>query len=149
MWCLRRQRFGVRRGGWLCVFRPGSYVQSVDPGRIVTVYYSLNDTEAYVDEHSQVLLSTLLGAVVGAVVGGLYLTERGRRVRDQIEPTLDNFVSEIERVRGTVDKAREAAQEGRQAFEDAMRVATPNESVEEAESNDATWATSSVREASS
>lgn len=101
------------------------------------------------DEHSQVLLSTLLGAVVGAVVGGLYLTERGRRVRDQIEPTLDNFVSEIERVRGTVDKAREAAQEGRQAFEDAMRVATPNDSVEEAESNDATWATSSVREASS
>tara|TARA_B100000029_G_scaffold513816_1_gene614539 strand:- start:1213 stop:1554 length:342 start_codon:yes stop_codon:yes gene_type:complete len=113
------------------------------------VYYLFNDTEAYVDERSQVLLSTLLGAVVGAVVGGLYLTERGRHVRDQIEPTLDNFVSEIERVRGTVDKAREAAQEGRQAFEDAMRVATPSDSVEDAESNETTWATSGVREASS
>ncbi len=113
------------------------------------MYYLFNDTEAYVDERSQVLLSTLLGAVVGAVVGGLYLTERGRHVRDQIEPTLDNFVSEIERVRGTVDKAREAAQEGRQAFEDAMRVATPSDSVEDAESNETTWATSGVREASS
>ena len=103
------------------------------------------------DERSQVLLSTLLGAVVGAVIGGLYLTERGRRVREQIEPTLDNFVSEIERVRGTVDKAREAAQEGRQAFEDAMRVATPSDSVpvEETDSNETDWATGNVREASS
>ena len=95
------------------------------------------------DERSQVL--------VGSIVGGLYLTERGRRVRDQIEPTLDNFVSEIERVRGTVDKAREAAQEGRQAFEDAMRAATPSDSVsdEETESNETNWATGDVREASS
>jgi len=102
-----------------------------------------------VDERSQVLLSTLLGAVAGAVVGGLYLTERGRRVRDQIEPTLDNFVSEIERVRGTVDKAREAARDGQQAFEDAMRVATPSDSGEETDSNETNWATGGVREVSS
>lgn len=101
------------------------------------------------DERSQVLLSTLLGAVAGAVVGGLYLTERGRRVRDQIEPTLDNFVSEIERVRGTVDKAREAAREGREAFEDAMRAATPSDSGEKTDSNETNWATGGVREASS
>ena len=113
------------------------------------MYYLSNGTEAYVDERSQVLLSTLLGAVVGAVVGGLYLTERGRRVRDQIEPTLDDFVSESERVRGTVDKAREAAREGREAFEDAMRVATPSEPVEGSGSNDRSWATSGVREVSS
>jgi len=102
-----------------------------------------------VDERSQVLLSTILGAIAGAVVGGLYLTERGRRVRDQIEPTLDNFVSEIERVRGTVDKAREAARDGRQAFEDAMRVATSSDSGEETDSNETNWATGGVREVSS
>ncbi len=101
------------------------------------------------DERSQVLLSTILGAIAGAVVGGLYLTERGRRVRDQIEPTLDNFVSEIERVRGTVDKAREAARDGRQAFEDAMRVATSSDSGEETDSNETNWATGGVREVSS
>lgn len=64
------------------------------------------------DERSRVLLATFLGAVVGGTWGWLYLTENGRRVRDQIEPKLDDFVSELTRVRGTVDKARAAANEG-------------------------------------
>jgi hypothetical protein len=59
-----------------------------------------------------VLLATFLGAVVGGTWGWLYLTENGRRVRDQIEPKLDDFVGELTRVRGTVDKARAAANEG-------------------------------------
>jgi hypothetical protein len=46
----------------------------------------------------------LLGAVAGGVWGWLYMTEAGRRVRDQIEPKLDDFVNELTRVRGTVDK---------------------------------------------
>jgi len=65
-----------------------------------------------VDERSRVLLATFLGAVIGGTWGWLYLTENGRRVRDQIEPKLDDFVSELTRVRGTVDKARTAATEG-------------------------------------
>jgi hypothetical protein len=64
-----------------------------------------------VDERSRVLMATLLGAVIGGVWGWLYLTENGRRVRDQIEPKLDDFVSELTRVRGTVEKARTAADE--------------------------------------
>ena len=80
------------------------------------------------DERSQILLSTLLGAVAGAVVGCLYLTERGGRVRKQIEPALDSFVAEIDRARGTVLRAREAAREGRRAFEDVMAVARATDS---------------------
>jgi hypothetical protein len=68
--------------------------------------------EARVDERSRVLIATLLGAVAGGVWGWLYLTENGRRVRDQIEPKLDDFMREMTRVRGTVDKARTAANEG-------------------------------------
>ncbi|HXG54071.1 MAG TPA: YtxH domain-containing protein [Vicinamibacterales bacterium] len=64
------------------------------------------------DERSRVLMATVLGAVAGGVYGWLYMTENGRRVRDQIEPKLDDFVSEITKVRGTVDKARSAASEG-------------------------------------
>ena len=64
------------------------------------------------DERSRVLLATFLGAVVGGAWGWLYLTENGRRVRDQIEPKLDDFVGELTRVRGTVEKARTAANEG-------------------------------------
>ena len=64
------------------------------------------------DERSRVLMATVLGAIAGGVYGWLYMTEQGRRVRDQIEPKLDDFMSELTRVRGTVDKARSAANEG-------------------------------------
>lgn len=64
------------------------------------------------DERSKVLMATLIGAVAGGVYGWLYMTEHGRRVRDQIEPKLDDFMSELTRMRGTVEKARTAANEG-------------------------------------
>ena len=68
--------------------------------------------EATVDERARVLTATFLGAVIGGVWGWLYLTESGRRVRDQIDPRLDAFIGEITKVRGTVQKARTAADEG-------------------------------------
>jgi hypothetical protein len=58
------------------------------------------------------LLATLIGAVAGGVWGWLYLTAGGARVRTQIEPKLDDFIRELANVRGTVDKARTAANEG-------------------------------------
>ena len=57
-------------------------------------------------------MATVLGAIAGGVYGWLYMTENGRRLRDQIEPKLDDFVNEITKVRGTVEKARSAATEG-------------------------------------
>ena len=56
------------------------------------------------------LMATFMGAVVGGVWGWLYMTENGRRVRDQIEPKLDDFMNEVTRVRGTVEKARQRGQ---------------------------------------
>lgn len=64
------------------------------------------------DERSRVLMATIVGAALGGVYGWLYLTENGRRMREQIEPKLDDFIGEITRVRGTVEKARSAANEG-------------------------------------
>lgn len=64
------------------------------------------------DERSRVLMATVLGAIAGGVYGWLYMTEQGKRVRDQIEPKLDDFMRELTRARGTVDKARTAANEG-------------------------------------
>ena len=70
------------------------------------------------DERARVLMATFLGAVVGGVWGWLYMTEGGRRVRNQIEPKLDDFMSELTRVRGTVEKARSAANEGWRSLND-------------------------------
>src|SRR5688572_12153058 len=71
-----------------------------------------------VDERSRVLMATCMGAVIGGVWGWLYMTENGRRVRDQIEPKLDDFMNEVMRVRGTVEKARSAANEGWRSLND-------------------------------
>jgi sigma54-dependent transcription regulator len=74
--------------------------------------------EADVDERSRVLMATFLGAAIGGIWGWLYMTEGGRRVRDQIEPRLDDFMNEVARVRGTVEKARTAANEGWRSLSD-------------------------------
>jgi len=71
-----------------------------------------------VEERSRVLLATMLGAVAGGVWGWLYLTEQGTRMRVQIEPKLDDFVRELSNVRGTVEKARTAANEGWRSLND-------------------------------
>ncbi len=70
------------------------------------------------DERSRVLVSAFVGAVVGGVCGWLYLTESGRYVREQIEPRLDDLIGEMTRVRGTVEKARTAANEGWRSLSD-------------------------------
>jgi hypothetical protein len=71
-----------------------------------------------VDERSRVLLAACLGAVAGGVWGYLYLTEGGRQLREQIEPRLDDLLSEMTRVRGTVEKARTVANEGWRSLSD-------------------------------
>jgi hypothetical protein len=63
-------------------------------------------------------MSAGLGAVVGGVLGWLYLTESGRNVREQLEPRLDDLIGEMTRVRGTVEKARTAANEGWRSLSD-------------------------------
>lgn len=64
------------------------------------------------NDKSRVLLSTLAGAAIGGLFGYLYLTAEGRRLRDEIEPRLDEFSREIRKLRSTVAKAQEVANEG-------------------------------------
>lgn len=68
------------------------------------------------DDRGRICVSSFIGAVAGAIYGYLYLTEDGRRFRLQIEPRLDNFVAEVQRMRGTVRKAQFAMNEGRQSL---------------------------------
>jgi len=65
-----------------------------------------------VSDQGKLFMITLLGAAVGAAVGYLYLTEHGRRMREQLEPRLDEAAREIGRLRTTLMKAQEVASEG-------------------------------------
>jgi hypothetical protein len=82
-----------------------------------------------VDDRSKILLSACLGAVVGGVAGYLFLTGEGRRVRERLEPGMDNILRELRGLRSAADKARMAVDEGLEAVEDLRRgVASPQAS---------------------
>lgn len=75
------------------------------------------------DERTKVFMATVLSAAVGGVLGWLYLTERGQRVKVQIEPFFDSVIDEIHQTQQTVGKARLVVAEGRRAFDDVLRPA--------------------------
>lgn len=77
------------------------------------------------DDRSRVLSATVLGAVAGGVWGWLYLTPAGRRFRSQIEPKLDDFLRELHAMRGTVEKARTAADEGWRSLSEMAGTGAP------------------------
>jgi hypothetical protein len=70
------------------------------------------------EERSQVAVASLVGAVAGGVLGYLYLTPEGRRIREELGPWLDNLSREIDRLREVAERARVAAAQGRQSFEE-------------------------------
>jgi hypothetical protein len=66
------------------------------------------------------ILATVGGAMVGAMVGYLFFTERGRSLRRQIEPALDDVSRELNHLRGTVQKASGVANEGWKLLNEAL-----------------------------
>lgn len=73
------------------------------------------------DERSRVALATALGALAGGMFGYLYLTEDGRRVREQIDPWLDNVAREMRHLRATAERTRVAADEAWRSLNDLRR----------------------------
>jgi gas vesicle protein len=63
---------------------------------------------------------TLAGAVIGGVASYLFFTERGRALRHQLEPALDDLARELNQFRGTVSRAAGVANEGWRLLNDAM-----------------------------
>ena len=73
------------------------------------------------DDRGRVMLAAGLGAIVGGLCGYLFLTEDGRRVRERLEPGMDDMLRELRHLRSAVEKARLAAQEGWTTIEDLRR----------------------------
>ena len=64
------------------------------------------------NEQSRVLASAVVGALVGAAVGYLFFTERGREIRDRLEPGMDGLRQDFGRFQRTLEKVGEMASEG-------------------------------------
>jgi gas vesicle protein len=65
-----------------------------------------------VDDRTAVTAGALIGAVVGAAASYLFFTERGRGLRDRIEPALEDLQREFGRFQGTIQQVGRMASEG-------------------------------------
>jgi len=70
--------------------------------------------------NSRELAATLVGAVIGGVAGYLFFTARGRSLRRQIEPALEDLSRELMSFRQTVQKASGVASEGWKLLNEAL-----------------------------
>jgi gas vesicle protein len=68
-----------------------------------------------VNDQSRMIFGAALGAVCGAAAAYLFFTERGRSVRDRLEPAIDDFRREFTRFQTTIMKVGDLANEGMRA----------------------------------
>jgi len=66
------------------------------------------------------IAATIVGAVLGGIACNLFITERGRDLRRQIEPALEDFAKELNSFRGTVQRASSVASEGWKLLNEAL-----------------------------
>lgn len=71
-----------------------------------------------VNEQSKVMALAVVGALVGAAAGYLFFTDRGRDVRDRLEPMVDDLKQEFARFQRTFEKVGEMANEGMRVYND-------------------------------
>jgi gas vesicle protein len=65
-----------------------------------------------VNESRAITAGALIGAVVGAAASYLFFTERGKQMRDRLEPAVDDLRSEFARFQKTVERLGEMANDG-------------------------------------
>jgi gas vesicle protein len=67
-------------------------------------------------KETSVMTATVLGAIVGGVAGYLFFTERGKAMRRQLEPALEEFARELSGFRSSVERLSVIASEGLNAL---------------------------------
>ena len=70
------------------------------------------------DDRSRIMLGAALGAACGVAAAYLFFTDRGRSLRDRIEPAVDDLRQEFIRFPSTIVKVGDLANEGLRAVSD-------------------------------
>ena len=63
-------------------------------------------------EHSRLITGAAIGAVAGIAASYLFFTERGRSLRERLEPAVDDLRREFGRFQKTAEKIGMMANEG-------------------------------------
>ena len=64
------------------------------------------------NQRQMVILGAVAGAAIGAAASYLFFTDRGRVLRDRMEPFVDDLRQEFTRFQRTVQKVGDMATEG-------------------------------------
>ena len=64
------------------------------------------------NERTAVTAGALVGALIGAAATYLFFTERGRTLRDRLEPAIDDLRQEFARFQGTIEQVGRMANDG-------------------------------------
>jgi len=59
-------------------------------------------------ERANTMMAAVAGAVIGAAAGFMFFTERGRALRRELEPVLDELAEELHNFRGKQETTEEA-----------------------------------------
>jgi hypothetical protein len=78
-----------------------------------------------VTDRSCTILATSVGATIGALAGYILFTDRGRMLRRELEPALEQLTHELNNFRGTVQRAVGVAHEGWKLLNDAVGESSP------------------------
>jgi hypothetical protein len=81
--------------------------------------------EVRVSDHSQAITAAIVGAVSGAVVAYLLFTDKGRKLRRELEGVLEDTAAELNSLRATVEKTADLAIEGWKLLNDAIGESEP------------------------
>jgi len=69
-------------------------------------------------DRTALLVGLVAGAVVGGAAGWLFLTDGGRRLRQELGPRLDDLAERAVQLRDTATRAQRAANEGWRAIQE-------------------------------
>ena len=74
--------------------------------------------------NSREVTATIVGALIGGAAGYLFFTERGRELRLQIEPALEDIAREVTSLRSSLQTAGGVARDGWSALNEVIEHAS-------------------------
>ena len=81
------------------------------------------------NERTTVTAGALIGALVGGAASYLFFTERGRQLRDRLDPAIADLQREFGRFQGTIEQVGRMANEGMRVVQEfnTARMQFPND----------------------